>query len=465
MGVKQIKIEATEVTIGMFISGLDRPWTQTPFPLQGFYVRDLDEINTLKSHCLHVYIDVLKGARPVKADLKTLSASTKVKSTERANVTDKQTGLPPLKVKYNTYAVTESLRTEVVLARELHREVHMAVSTIMEQLATGDAVSAISSTKRTASAMVDSVLRCPDAFTWLTRIKQRDEHTYNHSVRSAIWGILLGRHMGLSKIDLEALAMGLLLKDVGKTQLSQDLLLNQNRTPVEQAEYEKFVAIGVEMLESVEDLPARVVSLVKTHREYINGSGFPEHLRGDKIPLLGRMAGVVTFYDEVTNPRDITRPQSPSKAVAQLYEGRDSLFQGDLVVEFIRSIGLYPTGTMIELNTGEVAVVVEQNFERRLKPRIMVVMDPLKQKLQQPVYLDMAEDDRSKQAKIDAGKLMADKAEWIEIAQDLEPDAYDIDVMAICDAYINRPEAKSNTGSGLLGFLKGKKSLGSMFGA
>ena len=461
MGVKQIKIEVTEVTIGMFISGLDRPWTQTPFPLQGFYVRSLDEINTLKSNCHHVYIDILKGARPVKADLKTLSAPARTRSTGRASAADKQTGLAPLKVKYNTYAVTESLRNEVSLARELHREVHLAVSTIMEQLTTGDAASAITSTKRSASAMVGSVLRCPDAFTWLTRIKQSDEHTYNHSVRSAIWGILLGRHMGLSKIDLEALAMGLLLKDVGKTQLPKDLLLKQVRTPAEQAEYETFVAIGVKMLEGVADLPPRVLSLVKTHREHVNGSGFPEHLRGDKIPLLGRIASVVVYYDEMTNPRDVTRPQSPSKAVAQLYDGRDSLFQGDLVVEFIRSIGLYPTGTLVELNTGEVAVVVEQNFERRLKPRIMVVLDPLKQKLQQPVFLDMAEDDKNKQTKIDAGKLASDKAEWIEIAQDLEADAYGVDVMAICDGYINRPEAKN--APRLLGFLTGKKGFGAMF--
>ena len=453
MGVKQIKIEANEVTIGMFVSGLDRPWTQTPFPLQGFYVRDLEEINTLKAHCSHVYIDIIKGARPVKANLKTLSAAPKAQANTRSPEKEKIVGLPALKPKYNTYPVENSLREGVGEAKELHREVYSAVASVMDHISSGDTKAAIGETKRAASAMVGSILRCPDAFTWLARVKQKDEHTYSHSVRSAIWGLLLGRHLGLARTELEILAMGLLLKDVGKTRLPHELLVKAKRSTDEQQVYEGFVAVGVEILESTPDVSSRVVSIVAAHQERINGSGFPNALRGEKIPLLARIAGIVTFYDEITNPRGEKYPMSPSKAVAQLYDGRDILFQGDLVVEFIRAIGLYPTGTLIELNTGEVAVVVEQNFERRLKPHIMVVLDPYKQVLEEPIYLDMANDDRQKQAKIDAGKLTAAAVEWIEIAQDLEPGAFDIDVIAICDAYVKR----TASAKGLFGFLKGKR--------
>ena len=106
------------------------------------------------------------------------------------------------------------------------------------------------------------------------------------------------------------------------------------------------------------------------------------------------------------------------------------------------------------MNTGEVAVVVEQNFERRLKPHVMVVMDPYKKLLPVPVYLDMAADEKEKQQKIDAGKMTYLEADWVEIAQDLEPGAYDIDVLEICAAYVARSESK-----GLFGFLKGKLGL------
>src|SRR5690606_10921120 len=111
----------------------------------------------------------------------------------------------------------------------------------------------------------------------------------------------------------------------------------------------------------------------------------------------------------------------PSKAVARLYELRDVEFQSDLVVEFIRAIGLYPTGTLVELNTGEVAVVVEQNFSRRLKPRVMIVTDAYKRLLSDPIFLDMAEDDLEKQSRIDSGKAHPSEVERVEIIQDLEP--------------------------------------------
>ena len=461
MGVKQIKIDASEVTIGMFVSGLDRPWTQTPFPLQGFYIRDLEEVNQLKAHCNHVYIDVLKGARPLKNNLKTLSPKGVSKSRAVRSAQDERvTGMAPLKLKPDTYPHSEPLKQEVAAAKNLYREVYGAVSKVMDHLDEGDARSAVADTKRAAGAMVDSVIRCPDAFTWLTRVKRKDEHTYNHAVRSSIWGILLGRHMGMSRFDLEALAMGLLLKDVGKTRLPQALLEKKELSAAEKTELEQFVQLGVDILEEVPDVPPRAIAVVQTHQERVNGSGFPSHLRGDKIPLLGRVAAVVTFYDEVTNPRGEKYPLSPSKAVAKLYEGRDILFQGDLIVEFIRAIGLYPTGTLVELNTGEVAVVVEQNFERRLKPHVMVVMDPYKQLLEEPIYLDMAADDQAKHKKAESERIAADSIDWIEIAQDLEPGAYEIDVLKVCQNYVSIKEPKK----GIFSFLKNKKIAG-MFGS
>jgi HD-GYP domain-containing protein (c-di-GMP phosphodiesterase class II) len=456
VGVKQIKIDVNEVTLGMFVSGLDRPWTQTPFPLQGFYVRDLSEINTLKSHCKFIYIDILKGAKPVKASLRTLEPAAKPLS-KRSDAKEKVMDMPPLKPNYNTYPVVATLEQGLIEARELHQQVYTAVIDVMHSLQQ-DAGAALLETKRAATAMVGSVLRCPDAFTWLTRVKKMDEHLYGHALRCAVWGILLGRHLGMPRLELEMLAMGLLLKDVGKTQIAESLLFKAQRSAAEQADYERFVELGVAILQRTPNVPSRVISVVHTHQERLNGSGFPQHLRGDKIPLLGRAAAIVTYYDEITQPRGQSLPLSPSKAVAALYDGRDTLFHGDLVIEFIRAIGLYPTGTLVELNTGEVAVVVEQNFERRLKPHIMVVMDPHKRLLDEPIYLDMAADDKQKQVKIDAGKASPQTTEWIEIVHDLEPGAYSVDVLGICDQYVKR-----NTAKGLMGFLKGKR-LGSVFG-
>jgi HD-GYP domain-containing protein (c-di-GMP phosphodiesterase class II) len=461
LGIKQIKVDVNELTVGMFISGLDRPWTQTPFPLQGFYIRGLDDIKQLKLHCQFVYIDVAKGPGPLN-NIRRLRAATSpsFKKPARAERTEKLPGVAPLKVRRDVYSEVTPLHKEILKARDLHMRVHQAVAEVMKMVDQDHHNIPVQETKRAASAMVDSIIRSPDAFTWLSRVRERDEYTYSHAVRSAVWALLFGRHIGLPKADLDVLATGVLLKDIGKTKIPRDVLEKQNRTVTEQAAYEQFVDHSVDILRQLPDVKPRVVSVVKTHCERVNGSGFPQHLRGDKIPLLGKIAGIVTFYDEITNPRGQSFPMSPSKAVGKLYDVRDIEFQQELVVEFIRAIGLYPTGTLVELSTGEVAVVVEQNFHRRLKPKVMIMMDAHKRRLDDPVYLDLAEKDKYRQDLLDSGKFSPNELERLEIVQDLEPGTYNLDITSVRDIYLAR-----GAKPGMLGAIKRKaRFLPRLFG-
>ncbi len=456
MAIKQVKVDVNELSLGMYVSGLDRPWTQTPFPLQGFYLRDLNEVNQLKILCKHVYIDVEKGRGPISTNLKKLDrtgAKPKVAGREHENATLNEP-LAPLKIQRNLYREVAPLQKEVKKAKQLHQKVYGAVVEVIEMLETQQLDNlSLGETRKVASEMVDSVLRNPDAFTWLSRVQEKDEYTYSHAVRSSVWAILFGRHIGLPKRDLDVLAMAVLLKDVGKVMLDSALIANTNRTPQEELVYETFVELGADILRKTPGVEPRMISIVKTHCERLNGSGFPAHLVGDKIPLLGKIAGIVTYYDFVTNPRGSRHPIAPSKAVAKLYELRNIQFQEELVVEFIRAIGLYPTGTLVELSTGEVGVVVEQNFERRLKPKVIVVLDTFKERLRDFVLMDLAEDDKKKQALLDSGKKTRYEIEKIEIARDLEPGSYDVDIASIRDQYLLRTE---KTGlMALLSKLKG----------
>lgn len=442
MGIKQIKLEVNELSLGMYVSGLDRPWTQTPFPLQGFYLREMDQINQLKALCAYVYIDVEKGRGPIASNLKTISPTIKnkivAKDKERPSAMEP---VAPLKINRGVYREVEPLQKEVKKARQLHQKVYGAVSEMVEQLESNQLDgSSLGETKKVASEMVDSVLRNPDAFTWLSRVQEKDEYTYSHAVRSSVWAILFGRHIGLPKRELDVLAMGVLLKDVGKVMIDSSILENETRNATEEKAYREFVELGCEILRKTPNVEPRVISVVKTHCERINGNGFPHNLAGDKIPLLGKIAGIVTYYDHVTNPRGSRNPIAPSKAVAKLYELRNVDFQEELVVEFIRAIGLYPTGTLVELSTGEVAVVVEQNFERRLKPKVIVVLDSFKNPLDEYLLLDLSEDDKRKQALLDSGKKTRYEVEKIEIARDLEPGSYEVDIAGIRDHYLMKNE-------------------------
>lgn len=450
MGIKQIKLNVSELAIGMYVSGLDRPWSQTPFPLQGFYLRELSEISHLKSLCNHVYIDAEKGRGPVSTKLQSIDSKTpRTKNLSGAKASFLTEPVAPLKIQRNIYRDIQPIKKEVKRARQLHQKVYGAVIEVLDQLERNQIEStSLGETKRAASEMVDSILRNPDAFTWLSRVQEKDEYTYSHAVRSSVWAILFGRHIGLPKRDLDALAFGVLLKDVGKVMLDDELLTKLEHSPEEEQRYRSFVELGVEILNKTAGVEPRVINIVKTHCERLNGSGFPQGLRGDKIPLLGKIAGIVTFYDHVTNPRGSRHPLAPSKAVARLYELRNIQFQEELVVEFIRAIGLYPTGTLVELSTGEVGVVVEQNFERRLKPKVMLVLDARKNLLSETKLLDLYEDDKRKQALLDSGKKTRYEIEKIEIARDLEPGCYEVDIASIRDQYLLASE-----GRGLMGLL------------
>lgn len=443
--MKQVRVDVNELTIGMFVSGLDRPWTQTPFPLQGFYIRDLDEIKSLKVHCNYVYIDIVKGPLPLNTRLKTIKPekqTTVNRKSPRAPQTARVNDVAPLKLRHNFYETSQPITKEMGRAKNLHQQVSHVVGSVLDQVKLDPARIPVKETKRVASEMVDSVLRSPDAFSWLSRVRDKDEHTYSHAVRSAVWAILFGRHIGLPKPELDVLAVGVLLKDIGKTKLPKHLIGNKNRTHVEQKAYEKFIEYGVDILRKLPDIKPRVTSVIKTHCERVNGSGFPVHLRGDKIPLLGKIAGIVTFYDETTNPRGLS-PLSPSKAVAKLYESRGIEFQEELVVEFIRAIGLYPTGTLVELSSGDVAVVMEQNFARRLKPRVVVVIDAAGELVSKPYMLDLAKDEKEKRAKVDSGKYSSSDVDFIEVVQDLQPGSYNIDLNDIRSKYIDKDKESS----------------------
>ena len=437
MRIKQTKVLVDELVVGMYISGLDRPWTQTPFPLQGFYVREDDDLRQLKRHCRFVYIDTRKGRSPLsERELRQVykGKPSQVRSPQGQSHNIK---LAPIKIRRNFYSEPIPLSKEVVRASQVYDGIADQLAELHVQLVKGGAID-VPNAKQIVSQMVDSVLSNPDALGWLVRVQKKNQGIFEHCFRAVVWALIFGRFIGLDKRDLNILAFGVLFKDVGKIKLPDEILLSDQRDDQQQRTYEGYVELGVELLRTNHVIEPKAIEVVRTHQERINGSGFPRHLSGDKIPLLGKIAGLAGFYDEVTNPRVSggANTVSPSKAVACLYERRSSEFQEDLVLEFIRAVGLYPIGSLVALNTGEVGVVVEQNYERRLKPKVMLVLAADGQALSSHRLVDLAAQDKNLQAQIDQGKKKLSEVRRLEIARDLEPGKYNVNVAAIRDDYL-----------------------------
>ncbi|WP_231758752.1 HD-GYP domain-containing protein [Microbulbifer elongatus] len=441
MAIQQTKVFVEDLQRGMFVSRLDRPWTRTPFALQGFYIRDLEEIRQLQKFCRYVYVDVVKTVGDVGVKLRRITRAAESAAKDAPTQTTPRripVAIPckPVQVRHNSYAPPEPVRKEASKARQLHEHIVLGMHQVMVQLQANQPLPT-AQVNHTVSQMVDSVLRSPDAFSWLARVREKDEQTYSHSVRASVWAVVFGRHIGLRRQELVQLGVATLLKDVGKLYLPETVLKAEKRDPRAELEYRKFVDYSVKLLSSDPNIDRHVLTIVQCHKEQYDGSGYPKGLRGGQIPVLARMCGIVTFYDEATNPRGAEFPVPPSRAVAQLYELRDSAFQEQLVVEFIQSIGLYPTGTQVELSTGEIAVVVEQSHQRRLKPKVMLVTDAQKKLLAKPRLFDMAADDDRKLALVKKGKKSLAEVGLITITQDMDPSRYPaIDVARVRDQYL-----------------------------
>ncbi len=416
----QEKIAVQNLLAGMYVARLDRPWIGTPFPIQGFHIQDEEDIKTLALYCKHVYVDVVKSRVSVQRTLHALSSpSTSVHpSPTRPRV--------KLAADEETYTRSRGLKQELHTARRLHRDVVRTVDQLMHKVTNGKPP-AIKTARRITVRMVDSIARNPDAFIWITRLRAKDEYSYSHSVRAAVWAVTFGRHLGLARDRLEHLALGVLLSEVGMTRLPERVV--KKKAPLTREEHEilkKHVTYGVAMLRESRGIHLEVLEVVAHHHERHNGSGYPRGLKGNQIPLLGRIAGIADFYDALTYPRHEELALSPAEAMIKLHDLRDLDFQAELVDEFIRAIGIYPTGSLIELSTGEVGIITEQNLDRRLRPKVLLILDRDKQPLKKPRELDLFKKERDK-----SGRL-------VTIDACLPDGSYDIDLNRYRKRFLNR---------------------------
>lgn len=396
----QEEIPVQDLAEGMYVSKLDRPWVGTPFPLQGFYIQNDEDISKLSQYCEFVSVDTLKSRVPINVFRSNTthsqrpvdSSHTVITSKTAAQNNSQHTGR--LVSAQKVYKRSKSLNQELNQASKLHLDINKAVDQVMEKLISGRPIP-LQSTKKITDKMVDSISRNPDAFVWIARIKDKDEYTYGHSVRSSIWAITFGRYLGLEKNTLENLALGVLLSDIGKTELPDELIMKNDA--LSDSEYDalkKHVQYGVDILTNCKDINSEIVSIVTTCHEKYNGSGYPKGLKGNQIPLLGKIAGIVGFYDAVTCPRNEESALSPSEAMIKLHHIRGNEFQEELVDEFIQAIGIYPTGSLVELSNGEVGVITEQNEGRRLRPKILIILDNQKIPLNKHREMDLQKTDR-----------------------------------------------------------------------
>ena len=383
MNEQKIKLEGLQ--IGMYVSRLDRAWKEVPILFEGILISHNSDIDTLKQYCNFVYIDPSRGRSA--SPMYWLST---VEDKQINEIVDRGENEYTL-LRKEKYEISSSLGDELEVAKDVYRSVKENIDDSFTELRLSKKVN-MERLQESMETTVGSVVRNPTAFKLVLELQQADDYLYSHALRTSVWCAQFGRHLGFSRNDINELALGGLLLDVGKTQINT-VLLNK-KEPLKETEimvFRSHVDMGLHLLAVSDDVPYSVMQMVATHHERSDTSGYPQKLENDTIPVYGRIGGIVDSYDAMTSERPFReRPYSPHEAINDLYKLKGISFQENLVEQFIQVIGVYPAGSLVELQSGEVGMVISINEQTRLRPTIMIVLDKNKKLLDKYYPLDLS---------------------------------------------------------------------------
>lgn len=365
---KTIKIHISELKIGMYVSKLDRPWLETPFLMQGFVVESLDDIDTIAEYSQHLWIDAVHEEW--------------VAPEQRATAKDQS--------KKISYINKVDTKDEHSAAQQTYREARRITRTLLDDLRLGGVINS-EQAKTTVKDCVHSVLRNADALLWMSKIRSQDEYTAEHCLNVCILAIAFGRHLGMSEADLEKLGLCGLLHDVGKMKIDPAVLNKPSALTDKEFNIMKAHSThGRNLLMSSPGIPNSTIDVAYSHHEKMDGTGYPRGLKSSGISELSKMVAIVDAYDAMTADRCYSPSIPSTEALKIIFKDRGTHFDDRLALEFIKSVGLYPPGTLVELVNGLVAIVFETNTKFRHLPKIIVVKNQ-DEKLKKNILMDLAD--------------------------------------------------------------------------
>jgi HD-GYP domain-containing protein (c-di-GMP phosphodiesterase class II) len=284
---------------------------------------------------------------------------------------------------------------EVQAAKAAHRGTQATFKEVFNAVRANRTLDA-KSVHQAVESMTESVLRNPDALLLFSQLRQKGDYIQSHALDTAVYMVSFGRFLQLPVEQISLLGYVGLMQDVGKLRVPDRILAKRERlTPDEMEQARRHVQHSVDILRETPGMPPQVAEFTWLHHERYDGSGYPRGIAGRDIGMVGSIAAIVDTFDALTGERPYSSAVSPSTALSMLYKWRGTLFDAALVEQFIRCIGIFPLGSVVELNSGEVGIVIAQNTEKRLQPRVMVIRDASGAELKPQELLDLAREPKA----------------------------------------------------------------------
>jgi len=373
------KIPLRKLLPGMYVVDLHKRWFEHNIWQRHFMIRDEEHVRMLEEEGIsEVSIDTEKGI------------DIPPKPPQIANINDVERRIMSLAERFKPGQRPVSLGEERRRAGRLLVEAGSALNELMLAVHAGQNVDA-ARLEPVVAKMIESVRRNPDGLVPLARIKQMGTYAAEHAVATAGLIIALAHQQQMPEPEIEKLALGTMLKDIGHSALDERLVTKPGM--LSQAEYsvvQSHVEEGLAVLEATSRLAELSVAVVLEHHERYNGCGYPYRMAGDEISIAGRMAAIVDTYDAMTSDRPYRPAISPATALRQLFEQGGSQFDPAVIAAFIRTVGIYPVGTLVLLESGHLAVVDEVHHENLLSPVVRVIYHTGRQQYVAPVEVDLS---------------------------------------------------------------------------